>query len=320
MSNVLIKRETFSSIATALRSLGALSSYIPVSAFPSAIRVQQEQLYKYNNNSFIASINAMPGGQSVLTDSTYGVIHTVKSYAFKNNSSLLGVSLSSCSQVYTHAFANCSNLATVTAPCLTYIGEYAFFNCTSLAHIDMGSVSYIGSNAFYRCITLPSIDLTYVTSMSDYAFQMCTALKYVYAPNLTRIGFNRGAFQSCSNLSFVYMPKMSTLRLDEFGYCYSLHTIYIGDLVPHDDYGYFEFPRVGLSGLKSVYMMFPFVPNAYIDSYTWPKPFFTSVNGEYASIFVKPSMYSAFITDPNFSVISARISTFSGSFADLGLI
>ena len=162
-------------------------------------------------------------------------IVSISDKAFKNNTTLTGITFESGSSVQKigdqafsgcsgltylnleyipasvgeSAFSNCDKLSTVyNCSGLTDIGAKAFQYCTNLTSVSaMDNLELIGVRAFAACSKLTSLpSLNNLQTIEDEAFQRCSALTRIALPTcLTSVG--ERAFAECSELNIVVDSK-----------------------------------------------------------------------------------------------------------------
>lgn len=251
----------------------------------------------------------------------------VTSRCFYSNSNIYLVNLRNCQSVYSQAFQWCSKLMFTVFPKCEMVDYYGFFGCASMMSASFPEcktigqagfggcyklesayfpkVSFLAERAFENCYTLEKFDFTPVTSMpGSFAFAKCSALKEVYAPNLmTSSGYWRayGAFLSCSALSRVYMPKLSYTCTSMFQSCPNLEQVSLPMCISIASSMFRS-----CSKLVSLYLLNSSVPNMpYSYSYVFLG---TPIEGAGSGrIYVKESMYSAYVSARGFTAYSSKI-------------
>ncbi len=139
----------------------------------------------------------------------------------------------------------------------------------------------VGTQAFANCTHLVDINMPLCTSLSTSAFNGCKKLVSVDLPACEYIsGY---AFGYCESLATISFPKCSLISTGAFIYCLNLLSAYfLGSSVP-------SMP------LSTAFASTP------ISNYT------TSTGGVYGSIYVRASLYDAFISATNWTLYSSRI-------------
>ena len=149
-------------------------------------------------------------------DYEFGWSTTVPDKAFKNFSSLTGITIpSGVTHIGEEAFRNCSSLTSLILPeSVTSFGDgiYVYDSCSGLqtagpldsgSNIEFGWTTIIPANAFNFCKTLTEIQLpdTLVT-IDRYAFRFCTGLTEISIPKSVRL-ISDHAFNNCKGLTTV---------------------------------------------------------------------------------------------------------------------
>ena len=149
----------------------------------------------------------------------------------------------------------------------------------TLASFD--KLTSIQQNVFINCSVLASVSIPSVITVGVGAFIGC-GFTSISLPKTEYI--SRYAFSFCTNLSTAYLPNVKSLGSSVFAYCYNLTRLYLtgGNMsnVPTMD--------------KSVFNSTP------IGGYS-------ASAGQYGSVYVPASLYSAFLTATNWSSIADRI-------------
>ena len=214
-----------------------------------------------------------------------GEVTTIGTYAFAYCSKLTTASFPQASSIGSNAFYSCSNLTTVIFPQASYIGSSAFYSCTNLTTVSFPQASYIGGSAFYYCRGLTTASFPQASYIGGSAFTYCTNLTTANFPQASSIGVS--AFYNCSKLTTVIFSKTSTTQGTIYTYafrsCYHLTSLYL-----------LASTLYRLSVSSTTFMFTP------ISNYT------TSTGGVYGSIFVRQSLYDAYISSTNWSYYSSR--------------
>ena len=163
---------------------------------------------------------------------------------------------------------------------VTNIGSYAFVYCSSLITANFPNVTYIADHAFASCQSLTTISFPNVVSMDSYAFAYCTSLTTASFPNAVSIGIY--AFEYCTSLTTASFPKAKSLGNYAFRYCSRLTKLYLTST-----------SLVSLGGSR----VFSSTP---IGGYS-------AAAGQYGSVFVPASLWSAYRSATYWSSISSRI-------------
>jgi hypothetical protein len=249
----------------------------------------------YNVEAF-AQAEVMVGGggggkESEIIDKTIsgeyvnGEVMRIGDYAFQSCSNLTTVSFPQASSIGSYAFYDCVKLTTISFPQASYIGIYAFYDCLSLTAVSFPQASYIGNYAFASCVNLTTISFPHVSYIGYSVFNNCFNLTTVSLPHVVYIGSY--AFASCYSLSTVIFSNTSTIQgtiyTYAFRYCYHLTSLYL-----------LASKLYRLSVSSTTFQSTP------ISNYT------TSTGGVHGSIFVRQSLYDAYISSTNWSYFSSR--------------
>ena len=169
---------------------------------------------KYNGSASTVSIPSKIGSYTVTT---------IGKEAFRNNASLLSVSIpSTVTAIGTSnnpnygAFRDCVKLQTVTIVKGTkdaYIDNYAFAGCASLQSVTIpGNYATVRDYAFYGCISLKSATFEKSASSSanqsigHNAFQGCSSLTELSLPTTLK-SIGKCAFMDCTSLKSLTIPE-----------------------------------------------------------------------------------------------------------------
>lgn len=150
-------------------------------------------------------------------------IESVGCGVFYDCSALTSVSLPAVISISDYAFYNCTALTSVGLPAAITISDYAFRNCTALTSINLPAATTIGYRAFAGCASLTRVSLPAVTFVDYEGFGECISLTSVSLPVATILS-NR-AFCSCSALTLVSLPVVTALRSMVFAYCSALTSV-----------------------------------------------------------------------------------------------
>ena len=129
------------------------------------------------------------------------------------------------------------------------------------------------------CYKLSSVYLPEVTTIGSSGFNTCSSLSAIYLPKVTSIG--NGGFTYCDGLSVVSMPVIGHIGNSAFRYCSALEKVYVLT------------SSVPTLGASTVFSNTPMSLSSYI--------------GYFGSIFVRSSLYDAFVSATYWSIYSARI-------------
>lgn len=224
MADYLIKGETLTAIADALRNKGGLYENMTPRQMPSYI---QAHLLSTGNVDCIID--------RTITSISNNTCTTIGDYAFANCIYLENITFTKCNDYGASAFLSCplvevtlgplggmsviddgdalgsrltgnTGLTKVHLPGYTgSIGQSLFKGCTLLSDISFPNVRVVGPGAFYNCDSLTEISFPEATLFATTAFQNCNNISKVYAPLVSSV--NAQCFQSCTNLTELYLPR-----------------------------------------------------------------------------------------------------------------
>ena len=213
-----------------------------------------------------------------------GEVTSIGDFAFYDCSKLTAVSFPQASYIGSSAFASCHSLTTVSFPQASTIGSSAFAYCSKLTTASFPQVSYIGGSAFTYCSKLTTASFPQASTIGGYAFAYCFNLTTASFPQASYIGGS--AFRLCYSLTTAIFSNTSTTQGTIYTYafrdCYHLTSLYLLASVLY---------RLSAS---TTFMSTP------ISNYT------ASTGGVYGSIFVRQSLYDAYISSTNWSYYSSR--------------
>ena len=228
----------------------------------------------------------------------------IRASAFRGCSSLTSVSLPMCTVTALQAFSNCRELSSVYMPALVSIGDYTFAN-TGLTYAEFSACTSIGMYAFTGCSSLTSTSFATLTTINNNSFDRCINLIDVYMPSVTVI--NGYAFRSCYTLPKVSFPLASIISGGYvFQHCSALSEVILPSLANisggNTFSGCFHLISLNLTGVSSV----PLMSNSNT-FYSTPIAGYTTSAGQYGSIYVPASLYTAFTSATNWAYFSARM-------------
>ena len=225
----------------------------------------------------------------------------IAQYAFYQCFSLTAASFPACTHIGASAFQACSSLTAASFPACTHIGASAFQACSSLTAASFPACTYIGTSAFQDCRSLTAVSFPACTSIGSYVFYNCRSLTAASFPACTHIGAS--AFQDCRSLTAVSFPACTHIGSYVFYNCSSLTAASFPACV---SVGASTFR--GCYHLESAYFFGTSVPTLGANAFTsTPIGGYSASLGRYGSVFVRESLYSAFITATNWSSIASRI-------------
>ena len=149
----------------------------------------------------------------------------------------------------------------------------------TISGVVSGSASRIGSYAFQNCFSITTASFPACVSIDSYAFQSCRSLTTASFPACVSIGSS--AFNNCYSLTTASFPACVSIGNGAFQRCYNLESTYfLGSSVPILSNNAFASTPIGGYSISL---------------------------GHYGSVFVRESLYSAFIVATNWSSIASRI-------------
>jgi len=244
---------------------------------------------------------------SNLTTVSFPQASYIGTYAFYSCRSLITASFPQASYIGSSAFQICLNLTTVSFPQASYIGTYAFYSCRSLITVSFPQVSYIGDDAFYSCSNLTTVSFPQASYIGYYAFRDCFKLTTASFPQASTI--RDYAFASCSNLTTASFPQAITIRSYAFSSCYSLATVIFSNTSTTQGTIY-TYAFRACYHLTSLYLLASTLYRLSVSSTTFMSTpisnYTTSTGGVYGSIFVRQSLYDAYVSSTNWSYYSSR--------------
>lgn len=181
MSEYIIKGETLTGIADAIRSKDGTTEPIPA-------------------GSMAQRIIDIPTGNPAVEAMLAGLVDgTATKVVLPEN----------MTSIRNYAFYNNTKLSSFVAEGVTTCGTYAFYGCAYVDTILMPNVTTISSYAINGCRFLKTVDLSRVKTISSYSFQGCTSLKIVDLPVVTTI--QSAAFSGCSGLATVIIRRTDAI-------------------------------------------------------------------------------------------------------------
>ena len=238
-----------------------------------------------------------------LTTASFPSCTDIGSYAFANCSSLTTVSFPAVKSIWYYAFASCSSLTTASFPACTSIGADAFCNCSSLTTANFPACTYIGADAFASCSRLTTASFPACTDIGGYAFEYCYSLTTASFPAATSI--SASAFYNCSSLTTANFPAATNIGSGAFSNCKFLTIASfpaVKNIYQQAFRNCIRLTELHLEGVSSV-------PRLSGTSHFLSTPIggYSSMAGQYGSVFVPASLYESFLTATNWSSIASRI-------------
>lgn len=189
-------------------------------------------------------------------------------------------------------------ITTYTNNRLTKIGAYAFYDCRSLTSVDFPVCTHINnSSAFCYCTRLTTISFPNCSIIGEGAFQQCVNLTIASFPVCTFIG--NYAFAYCNKLTSISFPICPTIESYAFCYCLSLTSVSFPKVTSIGNYAFRQ-----CSKLSSIYLGNALTVCTLSDSNAFQDTGITRTAG---SIFVRPSLVSAYKSATNWAYFADRI-------------
>ena len=297
----------------------ATSSYLYVTELSDieALTVTQNGTYTASGSTrgySPVTVN-VPGGGSENED---GIIDKTISGSYTN---------SRVTKIGSYAFLTCAQLTAVDFPNVTEMGTMAFRSCSNLTTASLPNLTSMGASAFYTCSSLTTVNIPKVTTLSQYAFYGCTHLITANFPSATTIGQN--AFYNCSSLTTASFPNVTTIEPSAITYWYGLTELNFPNAVTigNGAFSYCEnLQTVSLqkvtslgssvfrscSKLTSLYLLGSSVPTLGLSAFIYTPMSVSTYTGTFGSIYVPASLVNSYQTAGNWSVYSARITSYTG--------
>ena len=271
--------------------------------------------YKFSNNTDIETFNELSKFTNITEinyNNEFNSCTNLSSIDLKNITKISG------SNGYERwNFENCSNLENVgNTDNLTYIGQNGFLECSKLRSINTSNVTTFGTNAFYNCTSLTHVDLSSAQTIGQRAFRGCTNIVNfvnLSIPNLTGT-LEESAFAQCNQI--VNVTDLGTIDTvggnsdwGPFYECRSLETIVIPETVTTLKY----FLRAA-NNMRWVKLLCNTVPTVALNNYgSFGEEWYPwndrtgTYRGKTYPIYVKDSLYNAYLQDSFFSNLASRI-------------
>lgn len=170
MSEYIIKGETLTGIADAIRTKDGTTEPIPAGSM--AQRIIDIPTGNPESEAMLAGLVDGTATKVVLPAN----IAAIRNYAFYNNTKLSSLVAEGVTTCGTYAFYGCSYVGTISMPNLTAISSYAFNGCRFLKTVDLYKVNTISSYALQGCTSLEIVDLHVATAIQSAAFSGCSSL------------------------------------------------------------------------------------------------------------------------------------------------
>lgn len=240
---------------------------------------------------------------SSITSASFPLVSIINSYAFVSCYSLTSVSFPACTFIGGYAFQSCTRLTSVSFPSCSIIGVSAFQSCYSLTTAIFPSCTSISANAFYNCSSLTTISFPACNTISTSVFVNCSALVSVNFPNCINVYGN--AFVNCTGLISVDFSRCANIAASAFDNCNSLTTakfVKCGTIGSRAFRSCYNLISLNLTEVTSVTTLYNI--NAFAST---PLYNYSTVAGQWGSIYVPASLYNSFITATYWETISSRI-------------
>lgn len=218
MADYLIKGETLTAIADAIRDKGKIYQNLTPIQMPTFIQ-----------NNLLST-----GDVDCILDRT-----------------ITEISNTTVKQLGNYAFADCIDLETIYLPEVNIVNKSAFYNCkpkivtlgvsvinevedklddvsvmlnsnTNLEELYLPSCVKLYSSAVSGATNLRIVELPVVDSLTKLAFYKCTSLTKINFPNCgttTTYGVGMQAFDGCTSLKEVYLPQIKSMNGYAFRSC-----------------------------------------------------------------------------------------------------
>ncbi|MFQ6723762.1 MAG: leucine-rich repeat protein, partial [Clostridia bacterium] len=142
---------------------------------------------------------------------------------FENNITLQYITLpSTCKEIKSYAFKNCTSLKEVYAPNVTTMSGNTFTDCTALITVYFPELTTIdGWHTFCDCTALENVYLPKLETITGVGtFMRCKSLTEISLPSVTYL--DRLSFDYCENLATISIPKVETIGEECFTGCKAL--------------------------------------------------------------------------------------------------
>lgn len=169
MSEYIIKGETLTGIADAIRSKDGTTEPIPAGSMAERVMAM-----KVSDGSAEAMLAGIIIGD---IESVSSPVTKISDYAFSSKKKLKDVSFPNAVSIGEYAFNHCDLLANVVIPCATSIGSYAFGYCYWLVKAVFRELKSAGNACFYNCSRLEYVDMGMVAAVPGSCFYSSSKLK-----------------------------------------------------------------------------------------------------------------------------------------------
>ena len=151
--------------------------------------------------------------------------------AFRNNSSIVNLTLPASCSVGDYAFYDCMDLKTITTPGGVKLGKYTFSSCRSLIAVDLEKFTSVGSGCFSYCKVIEELNIPEGYVIPGECFKECSSLLRLTVPSGCKLGDY--CFEDCDGLKSVDLycstTSSSTNYSHRFYNCSNLSTLRIYD-------------------------------------------------------------------------------------------
>ena len=300
-------------------SISGSASFIGSSAFFSCRQLTSA----YFPNATIIYSDAFNFCENLASVSFPSLV-TIGNGAFRYCHSLPIISFPEVTFISSYAFTNCIDASIINLPKLISIEGAVFVSCNSLTSVNFPTLSIVGGTMFGSCQNLSFASFPEASIISGYAFASCSQLVSVYIPKANII--RTSAFYGCSKLSEINFPLVTSIETSAFGYCPSLVSVNIPEVTTLSSYAFnycsylstISLPKISLFNgyafnkctrlvalhLENVSSV-PVLSSPYVFSST-PLFNYSTIAGQWGSIFVPASLYASFQTAANWSSASIQ--------------
>jgi hypothetical protein len=263
-----------------------------------------------------------------LEEASFPSVTNIGSSAFYLCSGISSAYFPSATSIGIYAFYKCSQMSSIYAPSVARIGNYAFFGCKSLTSADFPVCSSVGNYAFNGCTSLSAFSSPKCNDIGTSAFQG-TPIESVYLPESSaNVTIGASAFYNCSSLTAVRIDTSGNVYIMGgafrncfslsdfsvsgsfvsfssicFGYCSSLGVLRVHGSA---SFGYYAFSQC--VNLISLYLYYSGGVAQLTNTQTFmstPIAGYSSVAGQYGSIYVPSALLQSYKTATNWATLSS---------------
>lgn len=206
MSEYIIKGETLTGIADAIRAKDGTTEPIPAGSM--AQRIIDIPTGNLEAEAMLAGIVDGTATELVFPSSlTY-----IKQYTFQGCVNLETITgLENVTECSMNSFYNCRALKAISLPNLKIGGSYCFQGCTQLTELVLPKLEATPSYMVSGCRQLEYLHLASVVSIAYGSFMNCSALTKLVLSNTTKVAtlVNVSAFSGsaiASGTGYIYVP------------------------------------------------------------------------------------------------------------------